>query len=149
MPIPLSLATQVLTYIDGSGYKLPLYSSGVSAGTPLPGDDHVEAMIDLNQYLLPDPNDYFLVRALGDSMKGAGISHGDLLVVCRAIAARHDHIVIASVEGHLTVKRLYKKNKSTMLMPENPEFKPIDVSDADDIYIWGVVTVILHPLMRW
>ena len=77
-------------------------------------------------------------------MIGANIQSGDLLIVDRSIPATHGKIVIAAIQGELTVKRLYQQHNKVQLLPENSEFQPIDISESSDLVIWGVVTHIIH-----
>ena len=86
--------------------SVPLFASHPAAGFPAPGDDQVEQPLDLNDLLVDDPTATFYVRVSGDSMEGARIFHGDVLVVDRSIEARPEMIVVAAVYGELVVKRL-------------------------------------------
>ncbi len=125
---------------------LPLYSSRVSAGFPSPASDHEENRIDLNRHLVQHPNATFFVRAEGDSMIGAGIYDGDLLVVDRSVNAGEGSIIIAVVHGELTVKRLRKRGRNILLCAENPDYPDINVIDVDRFVIWGVVMHVIHSL---
>jgi DNA polymerase V len=118
---------------------LPLYGSRIAAGFPSPADDHLEKPIDLNEHLAPHPAATFVVRVAGDSMVGAGIQNGDLLVVDRAREARSESIVVAVVDGELTVKRLRIENGKIWLVPENPAYPPIEIRENAELVIWGVV----------
>ena len=118
---------------------LPLCSARVAAGFPSPADDHLEAPLDLNEHLIKHPAATFLVRVEGDSMSGAGIQAGDLLVVDRAREPQSGSIVIAVVDGELTVKRLRVEKKRVRLVPENPAYRPIEVGRGTDVVVWGVV----------
>ncbi len=144
--IPVSMVDRVLEYAYAGGFKLPLYGSKVAAGSPTPTDDHIEGMLDLGEYLVNDPATTFFVRVTGYSMINAGINPGDMLIVDRAIEARHDKIVIAAVNGELTVKRLFKKQGEIRLIPENDEFSPIKIEAEESLHIWGVVTNVIHSL---
>jgi DNA polymerase V len=117
----------------------PLYASQPAAGFPAPGDDLVERPLDLNDFLVKNPTATFFVRVSGDSMEGARIFHGDVLVVDRSIEARDGMIVVAAVYGELVVKRLQRTGSATTLVSEKDGYKPISITDADDVYIWGVV----------
>ncbi len=121
----------------------PLMAHRVRAGFPSPAGDYVERRIDLNRELIQHPEATFFLRAQGNSMVDAGIADGDMLVVDRAIAAQHDHIVIATVDGEFTVKRLYRRGEQVMLLAENPDFPPIELNDGQEMAIWGVVTHII------
>ncbi len=129
----------------GTKRLVPFYSSLVAAGNPAVVDDDSREHIDLNEHLLNNPNDTYYVRATGESMIGAGIFPGDLLVVDHSIPPQSGKIVIAAVNGELTVKRLFKDRNNTLyLMPENPKFESIEITDDMDFVIWGVVTNAIH-----
>lgn len=126
--------------------QLPVYSSKVQAGFPSPADDYIEAYLDLNTKFIKRPAATFMLQATGESMQDAGISPGDWLLVDRSIEPIDGKIVIAAVNGELTVKRLSKKPNSIQLIPANPKFNPIDISEETEMVIWGVVTLVLHEL---
>jgi DNA polymerase V len=118
----------------------------VSAGFPSPAEDYVEGKIDLNRHLIKNPAATFLVRVTGDSMIGAGIHSGDVLVVDRSLEPTQDRIVIAVINGELTVKRIYHERKRLYLMPENPNYPPILVDEGMELQVWGIVTNVIHPV---
>ena len=122
-----------------SRLRLPVYSSSVPAGFPSPADDHIEGKLDLNEHLIKRPSATFFVRASGESMRDAGIFDGDLLIIDRSITPKSDHIVIAAVDGDLTVKRLVRSCDEWLLTPENQAYPTIKL-DGPDTEIWGVVT---------
>lgn len=130
--------------MSASNLNLPLFESRVAAGFPSPADDHLEASLDLNQHLIKHPAATFFVRASGESMINAGINDNDILVVDRSLNPKHGDIVIAVLNGELTVKRLNLKGKNLVLQPENPQYPPIEVSEDMDFLIWGVVTSVVH-----
>lgn len=144
--LPESLIKSVLQFVKNNGNLLPLFASKVAAGQPAPTDDHIETHIDLHECLIKNSSTTFLVRVSGLSMIEAGIHENDLLIVDRSIPPVHGKIVIAAIDGHLTVKRLHKKDNQLLLMPENKNFKPIEVTAENDIFIWGVVTNVIHAL---
>jgi len=144
--IPLSMVDNVLSYINKGSHALPLFSCAVAAGFPSPADDHLEGSLDLNEHLIKRPSATFFVRVSGDSMIKAGIHEDDILVVDRSLEPRHGKIVIAAVEGQLTVKRLHRKGSQTILMPENDAYAPIPIADDNDMVIWGVVTSVIHQV---
>ena len=86
--------------------SLPLLESQAMAGFPSPADDHMERRLDLNEHLIRNPVSTFFLRVEGDSMAGAGILSGDLIVVDKAAPARAGAVVVAELEGEFTVKRL-------------------------------------------
>ena len=127
--------------------KIPLFESGVSAGFPSPADDYLDLPIDLNEFLIKHPAATFYVRVKGNSMEGAGIRNGDLLIVDRAEEPRNKSIVLGVIDGEFTVKRIKKKGSDLYLMPDNPEFKPIKINDNMNFQVWGVVTYVVHKPM--
>ena len=144
--IPISKIDSVMNFINNSNISLPLYSSKVPAGFPSPADDHMEGKLDLNTHLVKHPTATFFVKASGDSMLGAGIHAGDILVVDRSLEPRKGKVVIAAVDGQLTVKRLQKKGSKTFLVPENKKFRSIELNENNDVKIWGVVTNVIHKV---
>jgi DNA polymerase V len=125
---------------------LPLFLSRVPAGFPSPADDYVEKRLDLNEHLIDHPAATFFVRVKGDSMEGAGIRDGDLLVVDRALEPGHGRIVIAVVNGELTVKRLALREGEAWLEPENPAYAPLKLTEGLDCIVWGVVKHVIHAV---
>ncbi|MBC8349581.1 MAG: translesion error-prone DNA polymerase V autoproteolytic subunit [Verrucomicrobia bacterium] len=144
--IPLSQVDRVLRFVREKEYALPLYASRVSAGFPSPADDYVESALDLNEHLVREPAATFFVRAQGESMIGAGIHDGDLLVVDRSVEATDGKVVIASINGELTVKRYVRRNGKVWLAPENPAYRALILNEEDDVRLWGVVKNVIHPL---
>lgn len=124
---------------EDTNTHIPVYSSKVAAGFPSPADDHVESAIDLNDYLIEKPGTTFMLRVEGESMKDAGILPDDILIVDRSKKAIHNKIVIAAVDGELTVKRLYHRGNTVKLLPENPDYPEILIKREADLVIWGVV----------
>lgn len=116
------------------------------AGWPSPADDYLEDQLDLHRLMVRNPTATFFLRASGHSMIGAGIHDGDLLVVDRSRPAVPGKVVIASVDGELTIKRLIKRGNKMLLAPENPDFPEIDLSEREEAEIWGVVTYAVHQL---
>lgn len=119
---------------------LPLACGGVSAGFPSPAADYAEKRLDINDYLIRSPVSTFFFRVRGDSMEGARIFDGDILVVDRSIAALHRHIVVAFVDGERLVKRLHHRAGRVALLAENPAYPPLEVREGMELLIWGVVT---------
>lgn len=131
--------------------RLPLIGGRVEAGFPSPADDFIERSLDLNEQLVANPIATFFMRASGHSMDGAGIHDGDLLIVDRSITPSHGSIVIAVIDGGLTVKRLRKRGMRVSLIPEpntldQGAYVPIEVGEETDATIWGVVTWSIHNL---
>ncbi len=125
---------------------LPVFLERVSAGFPSPADDYLDGKLDLNQYLIKHPAATFLVRVTGDSMVKAGIHSGDRLIVDRSLEPKDGKVVIAVLDGELTVKRLQCRHGEVRLLAENDTYQPIDVEGEQAFEIWGVVTHVIHQL---
>lgn len=119
--------------------EIPVFSSKVAAGLPSHAEDHIEDTLDLNDYMVQHPDNTFMLRVEGESMKGIGILPNDILVVDRSLKAIHNKIVIAALDGELTVKRLYHRGGLVKLLPENPAYPEIELESENDLVIWGVV----------
>ncbi|MBQ9453187.1 MAG: translesion error-prone DNA polymerase V autoproteolytic subunit [Desulfovibrio sp.] len=132
--------------VDKAQQGLPLYLSPVEAGFPSPAEDYLDKQLNLHTHIVKHEAATFFLRAHGLSMINAGIHDGDLLVVDRSIAAEHNRIVIAALDGELTVKRLMRRRDSVLLVPENPDFPEIDITEREHVHIWGVVTYVVHKL---
>ncbi len=122
----------------------PLFTFGVSAGFPSPAEDHIDRKLDLNELLIQHPVATFFVRVAGESMKDAGINHGDILVVDRSLEAVSGKIVIAIVNGELTVKRFVQNHTSCQLVAANSNYPPVEITEDTDFSVWGVVTSVIH-----
>jgi DNA polymerase V len=125
---------------------VPILGRRVRAGRPTSGDDYPEDSIDLGKHLVRDPSDTFVMKVHGWSMRDAGIADGDELVIDRGVAAEDGRIVIADIDGELTVKRLRRTATGWMLQASNPEFADVHVGDENDLHIWGVVTRVLRAV---
>jgi DNA polymerase V len=124
----------------------PLFLVPVSAGFPSPADDYLEGKLDLNHHLIKHAAATFFVKVKGDSMIAAGMHTGDLLVVDRALVPTDNSVVIAIVNGELTVKRLCRRGGTLVLMPENNNYAPLPITACTDFEIWGVVTHVIHAV---
>lgn len=125
---------------------LPIFTAPVSAGFPSPADDYIEKKLDLNEELIKHPAGTFFVRVQGDSMKDAGILNGDLLIVDRSLTPKEGQVIVAVLNGEFTVKRIKRIQKKLFLLPENENYKPIEIIEGMDFRIWGVVTYAIHPV---
>ena len=124
----------------------PIFMAKVPAGFPSPAADYEEDKLDLNKHLIKNPAATFFVRVAGDSMLKAGIHDGDLLVVDRSIEPKDKNVVIAVVNGELTVKRIrIRKNKLT-LEAENENYQNQEIGEEMEFEVWGVVTNVIHAL---
>jgi DNA polymerase V len=116
----------------------------VAAGYPSPAQDYFDGRIDLNAHLIKDITSTFVVRVTGDSMERAGISDGDELIVNRALEPRDGSVVVAVLDGELTIKRLRITRTGVVLQAENPKYPDITVPALSELTIWGVATRCLH-----
>lgn len=116
----------------------------VAAGFPSPAQDYFDGRVDLNTHLIKDITSTFIVRVTGNSMEGAGISDGDELIVNRALEPKDGSVVIAVLDGELTIKRLRITSSGVVLQAENPKYPDIRVSALSELTIWGVATRCLH-----
>jgi DNA polymerase V len=124
---------------DAPRQYLLLDTTKVSAGFPSPAADYLDSRLDINEYLVRNPVSTFFFPVEGDSMEGAEIFDGDILVVDRSIKARHGHIVIAFIDGERLVKRLYDRAGKMALVAENPKYPPLVVREGNELTVWGVV----------
>ena len=127
--------------VSSGDTAIPMYSSSPSAGFPAPGDDQVERVLDINDLVVKNPASTFFVRVEGDSMEGAGIFSGDVLVVDRSRESKDGVIVVAAINGEMVVKRIIKTSSRSglELVSENDEYAPIVVGEDEDCTVWGVV----------
>jgi DNA polymerase V len=130
--------------LDAPVPSIPFYGASVAAGYPSPADDYVEKRLDLNELLINKPADTFFVRAEGESMLGAGIRPGDVLVVDHSVHAGVGKIIVCARDGELTVKRLRSKEGKLVLAPENPNYSDIPITEEVEMVIWGVVSSVIH-----
>ncbi len=124
----------------------PLFMVSVSAGLPTPAEDYIEGRLDLNRHLIKHPAATFFVRVAGDSMVDAGIHPGDILVVDRSLEPQDASVVIAVVDGDLTVKRIARRGDRILLVPDNSAYQPLEIGADMEFEVWGVVTSVIHHL---
>ena len=138
-PIPIPISAPI---------HLTCFTGTVQAGFPSPAADYAQKRINLNEHLLLNEQASFLFRVRGESMLGIGIYDGDTLIVDRSITPLHNHIVLAVVDEEFTVKRLYQRDGIIRLLAENPAYSTIELSEGQELRIWGVVTFNLHKLLN-
>ncbi len=134
-------------YLNEQKLKIPLFLERVSAGFPSPAQDYIEQTLDLNELCIQHPAATFFVRVEGESMCEAGIYPGDILVVDRSIQAEHGDIVIAGLHGEFTVKEL-ELRPAVRLVPRNKAYQPIEITEASELDIFGVVTNVIRHIRR-
>lgn len=118
----------------------------VAAGFPSPAQDYFDGRINLNDHLISDISSTYIIRVSGHSMEPAGISDGDELIVNRALEPRDGSVVIAVLDGELTVKRLRITPHGVVLQADNPTYPDIQVPALSELTIWGVATTCLHSI---
>ncbi len=129
--------------MDDQKIFIPFFTTCIPAGFSSPAQDYMEEDIDLQKLLIHHPLSTFIVRVKGDSMTGAFIPENALLIVDKSLKPRHRDIIVAVVNGEFTVKRLIKTFNKCVLQPENPSYKPLEITEEMDFVVWGVVTQIL------
>jgi DNA polymerase V len=139
-------AESVLWPDRSTKWARPLFLASVSAGFPSPAEDYIEGRLDLNRHLIKHPAATFFVRVAGDSMIGAGIHPGDILVVDRALEPQDSNVVIAVIDGELTVKRISQRHGKLFLVPDNQAYEPLEIIETMEFEVWGVVTSVIHSL---
>jgi DNA polymerase V len=134
-----SLPGVFIPLLDAPRQALPLDTVKVSAGFPSPAADYEDKRLDINEYLVRNPVSTFFFPVQGDSMQGAEIFDGDILVVDRSVRARHGHIVVAFVNGERLVKRLHRRAGRVALVAENPSYPSLEIQEGMELEVWGVV----------
>ena len=129
----------------GGRASLPIYLCRIPAGFPSPADDYIERSIDLNEWLIRNKLATYIVSVEGDSMAGE-IHSGDRLIVDRSLEAKHNDVVVACLNGEMTVKRLLVQDGRRFLVAENPDYPPLELNGEQELIIWGVVTHSIHRL---
>ncbi len=136
------MMTETVRLIQSGNLKIPLLLSFVRASFPSSADDYKERPLDLDELVIQHPEATFYVRVSGESMQDAG----DALVVDRAIDARHNAIIVAILNGKFTVKRLHQENETIYLVPANPMYRPVQVTEDMNFQVWGVVTYCIRKV---
>ncbi|MBG6180957.1 LexA family protein [Arthrobacter sp. CAN_A1] len=126
------------------GHLTDISPVAVPAGFPSPAQDYYDGGIDLNKHLIRDTTCTFIVRVSGDSMSDAGINDGDELIVDRSLSPQHGSVVVAILDGELTIKRLQLVSTGVVLKADNRDYPDIAVAELSDLTVWGVVTRCLH-----
>ena len=138
------VVTEIYPWEARQSLLIPMFSAHVPAGFPSPADDYIDRNLDLNEFLVRHPAATFFVRVSGDSMVNAGIHSGDILIVDRAESPVNGSVIIAALNGELTVKRLARGSDGVFLVPENPAYSPMRVGPEMDFEVWGVVVHVIH-----
>ena len=123
-----------------------LAEEGISAGFPSPADDFKEIRISLDKELVKNKDATFYARVDGDSMIGAGLEDGDLLVIDRSLNPGNGKIAVCLIDGDFTVKRIKKEKEKIYLIPENKKYKPIELKEENELIIWGIVIYVIKKI---
>ncbi|MDD4921616.1 MAG: translesion error-prone DNA polymerase V autoproteolytic subunit [Bacteroidales bacterium] len=133
-------AIQLFTVDTTTVQALPLAESGISAGFPSPAQDYIDLSLDLNKELISNPSSTFFGRVRGTSMKDAGILDGDILVIDKSLEPQDGDTAVCFIDGEFTLKHIRMEKEAIYLIPANPDFKTIRVTESNNFCIWGIVT---------
>ena len=123
-----------------------LTEQGISAGFPSPADDFKEVRLSLDKELVKNKDATFYAKVSGDSMIGAGLDNGDLLIIDRSLNPENGKIAVCLIDGEFTVKRIKKDKDRLYLMPENKKYKRIEIKEENELIIWGVVEYVIKKV---
>lgn len=125
---------------------LPLYDTRVVAGFPVPLDsDERSQDINMLSLLCPHPESTYLIRVKGDSMTDAGVQSGDIVIVDKSNRnPTASEIAVCELNGEFTLKHFAMENGQGWLIPANPAYPRIRITQDDDFCVWGTVTYIIH-----
>tara|TARA_B100001059_G_C17753689_1_gene538656 strand:- start:67 stop:501 length:435 start_codon:yes stop_codon:yes gene_type:complete len=124
-----------------------LIEEGISAGFPSPADDFKEIRISLDKELVGNQESTFYARVSGNSMEGAGLLDGDLIVIDRSLNPENNKIAVCYIDGEFTVKRIKITRNKLYLKPENKDYKEIEIKEDNELLIWGIVTFVIKKLI--
>ena len=143
------METEDLYYAEYAGSK-EFTQQGVhtarATGFGAAADDYAERGIDLNEQLIRNKPATYFMRVNGNTMTGAGIHNGDIVIVDRSLKPRSGNVVIAVLNGELLIRRYEEYNRRIRLVPETGSLAAIDVDPAADFWVWGVVTYAIHSV---
>ena len=116
---------------------------GIHAGFPSPAEDFTEPVLDLNRYVIHNQASTFYARITGNSMEGVGIQDGDIVVIDKSLEPENDQIAVCFIDGEFTLKRIHLEDGRLFLMPHNPDFPAIEITEANNFQVWGIVTYVI------
>jgi len=126
---------------------VPFYLHKAGAGFPSPATDYIEEDVDLNIHLIKNVPATFIIRVQGKSMTDVGIYDGDLLVVDKSLKPKNFSTVVANVHDELVVKNFVKEKDEQFLTSSSKKIEDkIIINNESDIFIWGVVTYVIHSV---
>ncbi len=123
-----------------------LIEGGISAGFPSPANDFKEIRISLDEELVKNKDSTFYAKVSGNSMEGAGLSDGDLIIIDRALNVENNKICVCYLDGDFTVKRIIKRGRKLFLKPENKDYEEIEINNDNELIIWGIITYVIKPI---
>jgi DNA polymerase V len=126
--------------------ELPFISSGIKAGFPSPAADFDGNKISLDNVLVKNREATFYAKASGNSMIGAGIDDGDILVIDKSLEPQNNKVAVCFIDGEFTIKRIKIEKDCVYLMPENKNYQPIKVTEENELIIWGIVTYVIKSI---
>jgi DNA polymerase V len=126
--------------------EVSYFPSGIKAGFPSPAADFDESKISLDLVLVKNHEATFYAKASGNSMTGAGIDDGDIMIIDRSLEPQNNKIAVCCIDGEFTVKRITIKKEGIYLMPENESFKPLKITEENELIIWGIVTYVIKSV---
>jgi len=125
--------------------SLPLaFVEGIKAGFPSPAQDYIDLAFDLNKELVKNPSSTFYGRVRGNSMIDEGINDGDILVIDKSLEPSDGKKAVWYIDGEFTLKTIRVRKDGIYLMPANPSYKPIKITEENDFMVWGIVTYVIH-----
>lgn len=127
---------------------LPYADEGIRAGFPSPAQDFMEQAIDLNKELIRHPASTFYGRVVGDSMRDENIEEGDILVIDKSLELIDDDLAVCFIDGEFTVKRVRLETNAAWLVPSNPNYPLIKVTENNNFIVWGIVTYTIKKNRR-
>ena len=126
--------------------ELPFIKGGIKAGFPSPAIDFEDEKMSLDKFLVKNPQATFYARADGDSMTGAGIDNGDIMIIDRSLSPKENKIAVCCIDGEFTVKRIKIEKDGLYLIPENKDFEPIKITESNQLIVWGIVTYVIKSI---
>lgn len=143
MPVKKTLSF----FIPDSGNALGLpFVGGIKAGFPSPAIDFEDNRMSLDKFLVKNHEATFYAKADGDSMIGAGIDDGDIMIIDRSLQPADNKIAVCCIDGEFTVKRIKIEKDGIYLIPENKDFQPIHITESNQFIVWGIVTYVIKAI---
>lgn len=128
--------------------SLPFFNGGVSAGFPSPAEDFLENELDFNAAFIKHPSATFYAKVKGNSMKDAGISNGDIMVIDRSLEPNNGDIAVCYLDGEFTVKTIMIEKDAVWLVAQNEQYEPIRVTEENELIIWGIVINVIKTFRK-